>query len=319
MNIDGWEYDYTTLPYWENRATSKSCNDYLFESPNNEHSCLIYGVIKTEMENNIGFCSIFSQKDSPRLMLNLKYMNIASPAYFSKDGNFLFLKALYRQVVCFVLAIDLRREMYSIIHFTPNDFSYSINENDAGFLEFQFDDPSEYSADFQKIYRSELPLSKMKWKKWTDLENGEDLNLQRRSFFEHFKSTEKIWLDSIEKYNNFTLSLQAFVDKNSKKDFYFLSPIEKKHDGTSVLTTVSRSEFGDTKFLPLYTTLEKCREYADTLPNMEHIFCKGNFKQIYRVLDSDRHTKNMGLVIFFDKKFMVVWPNIRVTAKCLKY
>ena len=200
MNIDGWSYDFSSLRNWDIREKIPYVTDKIFESPNGEVACLLYSVAEVSALDYRGFLALFENKESPRLLLCANYINFYNFAYFSESGRFLLLKAIYRTGKHFVLVIDLSEKKYAIFNSVPYGNCCSFKESETEFGVFEMIvDKSCFGENVNTAYiRNEtIDIKELQFKDWSNLENGEDLNLQERSFLNLFTSREKIWRESI--------------------------------------------------------------------------------------------------------------------------
>ncbi len=316
MNFSGWEFDATILPYWENH-NKFPCEDLLFEAPNAEYACLIYSVTEVSMLNYWGFGSILENKDAPRVLLNIKYVNFEPYVHFSKDGNLVFLKANYRYGKRFILVLNLRKKAFSIVHFcTP--FCYDIVEKSDGLFEIVFDEKTLSDPRSTQIKDTLINTQELRWRKWTVLEEGGDLNLQNRSLKNLFKSADKIWEETIEKIDLGQMSTQEFIDQNRNKVLYYCSPFDTKENGKTTLSPMKNSTIeGD--FFPAFTSLEACNDYLLISGRGPHVIIKGNLKDVMKILDSNYLLRDWGVIIDPYNDFVGIPPGMRITPKSLRY
>ena len=317
MNISGWNFDFTTLPYWNNRD-SVYCEDHLFESPNSEYACLIYSVTEVRMLSYYGFCAVFDNKENPSLILNIKYVNFEPYAYFSKDGELLFLKATYRYGKQFILVLNLKKKVFSVVHFCAPLY-YDILQKNDGVFEIVFDEKTMQSDSRAKqISDTCIKLKDMRWRSWKILEDGGNLNLQNRNFWNLFKSANKIWEESLKKFSLGQMSSQEFIDQNRNKILYYCLPFDTKENGKSVFSPMKNSTLeGD--FFPAFTTIEFCKDYLEKSGRGPHVIIKGKLKDIMKSLDSHYLLRHWGVVIDPYNDFVGIPPGMRITPKSLRY
>ncbi len=232
MNIAGWEYDFESLPRWENREVMKDCKDYLTESGDESRACLIYSVTEVSMMYYLGFCAIFQNKENPELLLHIPYVNFEPYAKFSKDGKLLFLKALYRYGKRFVLVIDLDAKKFAIFHFCA-PFWYDLTEIEGGRFQIVFD--MERDGDDRRIRYIKNTLidpEQLIWRKWKPLAEGGDLHLrQRGGWRDRFKSPDQVWAETIDLAISQQIGIQEFVDLNYRKTLYYFVPFTQRENG----------------------------------------------------------------------------------------
>ncbi len=319
MNLKGWEYEYESLPYWENHKEI-FCTDEIFEAPHPaDVACVIYSVAEVSMMNYLGFCAILSQKSQPVLQLSIVGMNFSPYAFFSSDGNYLFLKAHYRREKRFLLILNLAKKTYSVEHFAPPNLEYTLNEKSNDVFEVLFPQKVvESDSRLKRLHRKEITLKKRHWHPWRDLAEGRDLNLQRRSFFSRFQSKEKIWQESLELVAQGAISAQEFVDRNQSKVLFYSTPFGTGPNGKTVSYGMKNTALEGIYF-PAFTTFEACHAHFTALQREGFLIIKGTLKGILSAMERDVLTHEWGVVIDPDSEFVAIPPTIRVTPKCLKY
>lgn len=318
MNISGWEFDFESLPRWDNRETMLDCKDYLYESPDATYACLLYSVTEVGMLNYRGFCAILQGKNAPELLLHIPYVNFEPYAKFSKDGKLLFLKALYRYGKRFILVLNLEKSKYAVVHFCAPVW-YELEESDGGMFRITFDkEQTKDDRRIQRIKNTLIDTEQLNWRKWKPLAEGGELHLQRRGGWrDRFKSPDKIWEETIDLAISEQISVQEFVDLNQKKTLYYFVPFTQNENGKWFSNAMKNDQYpGD--FQPAFTTLEACRSYLE-LKRMQHVIIKGDLKGLMKSMDSHPLTRDWGVVIDPYGDFIGIPPGIRITPKSLRY
>ena len=177
MNLKGWEYEYESLPYWKNHKEI-FCTDEIFEAPHPvDMACVIYSIAEVSMLNYLGFCAILSQKSQPVLQLSIVGMNFSPYAFFSSDGNYLFLKAMHRKRSAFILILDLVKKTYAVEPFASSTLDYTINELSSDEFEILFSEAALKSNPNREYWNhKKIVLPQKRWHPWSDLEAGGELN-----------------------------------------------------------------------------------------------------------------------------------------------
>lgn len=321
MYIDGWELHAETLPYWENHQTFPYCEDHLFESPKGDTACLIYSVIEARMMDYWGFCAVYSGKQNPELRLSIRYVNFSPFAQYSKNGNFIFLKANYRIGKKFLLALNLEKEAYAIIHFSPPCIGYGIEEGDDGVFTVRFtDEQLRGDGRLPELDGTKIDLQKLKWHKWTALSEGDDLNLQERSLKCLFECKEKIWQESLKQVRLGCISAQEFVDRNRDKVLYWYSPFRKDAYGHVKAFALETPDMNG-RYLPVFSTRETCVDYLESRGEAHLVgqIRRTRLKNVMKFLDENPFTRDYGVVVDPHEVFVAISPSVRVTPKSLRY
>lgn len=324
MNINGWEYDFSTMKHWDVRDKMPYVTDKIFESPNKDVACLLYSIAEVRMLDFRGFFALFENKDEPKLLLCVDYINFYEFAYFSDSGRFLFLKATYRTDKHFVLILDLSEKKYAVVNSVPfgNCCSFKESETEFGVFEMCVD-KSCFGSNVNTAYikNEMIDIKELQFKDWSDLENGEDLNLQERSFFNIFKSREKIWRESIEKVLAQKMNAQEFVDRNKDKVLYFIPPYGINPKGRLEPIPIYNTAISG-KFIAVFTTQKKAQEYAYMRYEADSKvpIYKKKFKDIMKILDRDLLIRDWGVAVDpFSEEWVAIPSGVRPTPKSLRY
>lgn len=134
MNIDGWEYEYQSLPGWEVHDKLPWCTDKMRSNPESNTACLIYSIGEVRMGTEMGYLALFQDKQAPRLLLNVTSMMfpIRDP-FYSEDGRYLVLKAqVYveaeHNLDCPILFLNLAERSFAKFKMRGNNYNYGIEE-----------------------------------------------------------------------------------------------------------------------------------------------------------------------------------------------
>ena len=321
MNIQGWELHPETLPHWDNRDIFPSCEDHLFESPDGDTATLIYSVIEARMLDYRGFCAVYRDKQSPKLLLSIRYVNFVPFAHYSKDGNVIFLKASYRGGKRFLLVLDLKKEAYAVIHFSPPCLGYGIREGDNRVFTVCFtDDQLRADERLAELDGTKIDSRELKWRKWTALAEGEDLNLQGRGLKCLFESKEKIWRESLKQVRLGCISAQEFVDVNRNKVLYWCSPFRMDAYGHVRIFALENPDM-DGRYLPVFSSREACIDYLECRGEgkLSQGIRRSRLKDVMKFLDSGPTTRDCGVVVDPHEAFVAIPPGVRVTPNSLRY
>lgn len=318
VNVQGWEIDKDALPKWSDEKHGTYPHYQMFESPGEQVACLIYSILEVRMCDYRGFCAVYQDKHAPELILPIRFMNFYPQVDFSADGNLIFLKACYR-VKRFLLILNVAQKAYAIVHFSPPDMGYRIQEKDEGIFMLVFDEKHLSQDDrLSHFHNTAVDSTRLRWRKWTDLANGEDLNLQERGVRFFFKSKEKIWQETKEQLGFGAMSGQEFVDINRDKVLYYFSPYSLDEYG-HVKYEIMKNERYVGEFLPVFSTREACVDYMRLRGIDKEIF-KARMKNVMKYLDAHYPSKNWGIIIDPDHPDWIAIPSdTRVTPKSLRY
>ena len=321
MNIQGWELQPEALPHWDSHDAFPSCEDHVYESSDGSVATLIYSVIEARMMDYWGFCAVYRDKQAPKLLLSIRFVNFVPFVHYSHDGNLVFLKASYRGGKRFLLVLNLEKQAYAVVHFSPPKLAYEIEEGDNGifracFPEVQLRGDQRLSA----LDRTEIDSRALKWRKWTPLSEGGDLNLQERGLKNLFESKEKIWRESLEQVRLGCISAREFVDRNRDKIVYWYSPFRRDAYGHVKVFAMENTDM-DGRYLPVFSSREACVDFLECRGEAHLVgpIRRTRLKQVMRFLDSGYPTRDFGVVVDPHADFVAIPPGVRVTPKSLRY
>ena len=144
MEINGWNYLFENLPYWDIRDRFPYVYDQLIQSPSGEYAVLIYSIAEVNMCNEVGCLAVLKRRKLPFLTLNAYQVHFPPQApIFSVDSRYVFLKSqmylpaqnrvgcplllLDMYVLQFtVLAVDTYRYCFAIQNQTENELSLCL-------------------------------------------------------------------------------------------------------------------------------------------------------------------------------------------------
>ncbi len=320
--INGWTLDVETLPHWNLETNlphgGTEAPLFLLESSHDDVACLLYATMETRMSAYVGALAVFQNKQAPELLLSIRYVYFEQYAYFSDDGKFLFLKAIYRYGKRFVLLLNLRKKAYAILHFSPPDHDYQIRPLGNEVFEIFYDTALTMRDEkLQKFNHIKVDCRQLRWKSWNALSKGDDLNLQRRGLDYAFKSKEKIWTESLELLRLDAISAQEFVDLNRDKTVYYFSPFKTDRYGhTKIFVLETPAIVG--QFMPVFSSFDACKDYLECRGEKQVIY-KKRLKDVMKYLDSGYPMRDFGVVIDPHLAFVAIPATVRVTPKSLRY
>ena len=146
MKTTDWNYDFHSLPHWDNREKLHYVCDEYYEIPQSDTLCCLYSICEAGMLNYLGFLAILKNKKNPELVLNL-YDQISFCVNFSAstDGNLVFLQpSIYDRLTnrCLrpVLILDLQNRRFSYIRTANYCPSYKVIQKKANVFVIEADE-----------------------------------------------------------------------------------------------------------------------------------------------------------------------------------
>ena len=67
MKTTDWEYDFASLPRWDNRERIPYVYDEYYALPQSDTLCCLYSICEASMLNYLGFLAILKNKENPEL------------------------------------------------------------------------------------------------------------------------------------------------------------------------------------------------------------------------------------------------------------
>lgn len=164
MNISGWNYDFETLPHFENRKDGEYTEDMLYESPDGSFCVVNYSVKEVRSGDFRGFLAILKNKETPEKVLNITNINFIKEAPFFASSKPLtaVLAHIYaddiKQYLAITVIIDLQKERFALAPIYPseNRTLYPLSES-RGKVFLMHRDGSK--RDVTKL--TQYPLSKL--------------------------------------------------------------------------------------------------------------------------------------------------------------
>ena len=178
MRTTDWNWDFSTLPYWDNREQLPYVFDEFYELPQSDILCCLYSVAEASMMNYMGFLAIFRNRENPELILNVTDFPFCVNFSASDDGNLLFLQpSIYlgekSLTVRPVLVLDIKNSRFSYIRTANCCPTYKVIQKKANVFEIEADELQR---------RNNRPLSALharkirtRWLRWYKMDQLSDL------------------------------------------------------------------------------------------------------------------------------------------------
>lgn len=172
MRTTDWNYDFSSLPFWENREKLPFVYDEYYEIPQTDMLCCLYSIDEVRMLDYRGFLAILKNKEEPELVLNIarevvsgvvKGYNFSVAFFASEDGKLIFLQPC-------VYNHKQERQAFPILilDITRNLFSYAVPKNAQLVEKISQNSSSVFTVDFYNTKRSKK--IRTRWLKWYPLE-----------------------------------------------------------------------------------------------------------------------------------------------------
>ncbi|MBQ0101849.1 MAG: hypothetical protein KBT31_03535 [Firmicutes bacterium] len=164
--INGWNYDFSSLPLWTLRVRNPWCTHKLIEDNEHDNACLLYGIIEERMGSYLGYCAIFQNKSNPLCVAALPKIKVwlAQPT-FSKDGRFVLLLAHY-QGNGVVLILNIRNKTFALVDLPISTPVLNIIETDTNYFSFQASEVQMKDNLIRKTCKKTIRIDKLSFESW---------------------------------------------------------------------------------------------------------------------------------------------------------
>ena len=189
----GWEFDFSTLPRWDNRDRIPYVWDKFYSLPESDALICIYSIAEVRMCWNQGFLAILKNKENPAIALNItEKINFTENFSVGKGGEVVFLQAhLYDKttdtVNCPILIIDVVRERFSYMVVDNWNTCYKVIESEDGDFVIKADPVQAKSSErLSALDGLKIDLKRLTWYDFKELKKLPDMVFGSSAF-------KKIW------------------------------------------------------------------------------------------------------------------------------
>lgn len=163
-----WKFDFSSLPYWDNRNYIPYVYDKFYPIDKNDALCCIYSIAEVSMCNYVGFLAILKNRNDPYLYLNITDMCFCDEFSSNQNGNIIFLQpSIYFEKTNIskrpILIIDLKKELYTYFDTDNYNYSYKVMQTDEMSFTIKVDDNQKIAQELN------IKLKSLKWYNLKDL------------------------------------------------------------------------------------------------------------------------------------------------------
>ena len=164
--INGWRYDFESLPLWKVRGQNPWCTYKLSEDAEHDTACLLYGIIEERMLAYFGYCAVFRNKKDPVCAAAFPGIGVwqQNPT-FSKDGQFVLLSTYYTRKGM-ILVLDLKNEKYALFELPRTTPVKEITEEAPDIFSYRFYETEAKQNPIRRIFGKKLRIGKLKFNSW---------------------------------------------------------------------------------------------------------------------------------------------------------
>lgn len=168
MRTTDWNYNFSSLPRWDNRERIPYIYDKFYEIPQKDVLCCIYSIAEAGMMDYIGFLAILKEKENPSLLLNIaEGYNFCDNFSVSADGNFIFLQpSIYDKeygVSRPILIIDLNGNRFSYVLTGNYSTTYQVKQKSERVFVVEADVSQKDNERLQALHGKEIRIDELKW------------------------------------------------------------------------------------------------------------------------------------------------------------
>lgn len=170
MQTTDWNFNFSSLPYWNNRNSIPFVYDEFFEIPQNDSLCCIYSISEVSMCNPLGFLAIIKNKQNPHLYLNVTDGIAFSPIFsLNNDGNLIFLQPniYYKDTNTIkrpILIIDISKNIFSFFPTDNHNPCYTVSEVNKNVFKIKAD-PLQKKHDklLKALSKKKIKINALNW------------------------------------------------------------------------------------------------------------------------------------------------------------
>ena len=127
--MNGWKFDFTSLPHWDLRDSIPYVHDRLYENKSRDVAFLLYSIVECPMLNYTGRLAILENRKRPELLLLVKEGRFRdSPIVFSGDGRLAFAVADLWDGGWPIIVFAIRERRFASFGTVSNNAGYSVRE-----------------------------------------------------------------------------------------------------------------------------------------------------------------------------------------------
>ena len=172
-----WNYDFSSLPHWNNRDELWAVEDRFYEIPLSNTLCCLYSIYEVTMGNHLGFLALLQNKEEPRLLLSSR-INFSVNFSANSEGNLLFLQPhlhdrATNQSQCPILILDIEKNRFSYIRTANRCPGYRVIEKKKPLFVIEADEyQRKNNKELKALHGKKIRTN---WLKWHDMQKLEAL------------------------------------------------------------------------------------------------------------------------------------------------
>lgn len=169
--MNGWNYDFSSLPLWTLRVRNPWCTHKLIEDNEHDNACLLYGIIEERMGDYRGYCAIFQNKSNPLCVATFPKIKVwlAQPT-FSKDGRFVLLLAYNKDGKGVLFVLNIKNQTFALVDLPISTSVLRIIETDINCFSLQAPEVEMRNNLIRKTCKKTIRIDKLSFESWDVLQ-----------------------------------------------------------------------------------------------------------------------------------------------------
>ena len=165
-----WQFDFSTLPRWNNRNIVPFVYDKFHHLPKSDTLCCIYSIAEVGMGRYQGFLAILKNKEHPELLLNFAdNMCFCDNFSASKNENIVFLQIVFydkakESMRGAILILDIAHQKFAHYDSDNCNPSYKIVELNDHLFGIEADEKQKENDErLNALSKQKIDLHTLKW------------------------------------------------------------------------------------------------------------------------------------------------------------
>ena len=176
MKLDNWEYDFGSLPHWDDRNSYPHMYyDLLYENPRLDMAFVVYSIIEYRMGAYVGFLAILKNRKSPELVLQTREGVFGnSEIVFSMDGKLAFAKSSLWDDGWPLFIFDLLSRNFACFRTTSDNNGFTVREtarNEFTIIADKWQLKNNSSGLLEKLDGTRIEIDALKWMPFGDIDS----------------------------------------------------------------------------------------------------------------------------------------------------
>lgn len=181
-----WEFDFSSLPRWDNRNELWGVYDKFFEIPQSDTLCCLYSIYEATMCNYLGFLAVLRNKEEPRLVLN-STVNFCINFSVNSEGNLIFLQPYLHnwttnQSQCPILILDIEKNQFAFLRTANRCPGYKVVQKNKSVFVIEADEyQRKHNKALKALHGKKIRINWLRWHEMYRLDSLGDLVFRKET------------------------------------------------------------------------------------------------------------------------------------------